>query len=110
MDEKTIDKAIAVDHVECEDGTAGDHLQASKVLHKVDRRLLPVLALLYLIAFLDRGNLGNAKARELVRSLSSILTSLQVAGMNKDLHLTGKQFNLCASVKTLATTSRFLAD
>lgn len=76
MDEKIIDKAIAVDHVDSEDGVAaGDYLQASKVLHKVDRRLLPVLALLYLIAFLDRGNLGNAKVRELVRSLLRILTS-----------------------------------
>lgn len=76
MDEKIIDEAITVDHVDSEDGVAaGDHLQASKVLHKVDRRLLPVLALLYLIAFLDRGNLGNAKVRELVRSLLRILTS-----------------------------------
>lgn len=57
-------KEIVVDHVESqqEDGVSpGDHLQTSKVLHKVDRRLLPVLALLYLIAFLDRGNLGNAR-------------------------------------------------
>lgn len=62
-------KGIVVDHVErdCssdEEGiSAADQLQASKILHKVDRRLLPVLALLYLIAFLDRGNLGNAKVR-----------------------------------------------
>lgn len=55
------------DHVEygvdVEERTATpyDHIETSKVLHKVDRRLLPMLALLYLIAFLDRGNLGNAK-------------------------------------------------
>lgn len=36
----------------------------------------PVLTLLYLLAFLDRGNIGNAR----------------VAGMNKDLGLTGYAF------------------
>lgn len=52
------------DHVECgNDVTGSDHLEASRVLRKVDCRLLPVLALLYLLAFLDRGNLGNAKVR-----------------------------------------------
>lgn len=46
---------------------AFDNIETSKVLHKVDRRLLPVLALLYLIAFLDRGNLGNAKVTQSCR-------------------------------------------
>lgn len=40
---------------------AFDEKETKKILHKVDRRLLPVLALLYLLAYLDRGNLGNAK-------------------------------------------------
>jgi hypothetical protein len=40
-----------------------DEVETSRVLHKVDRRLLPVLAFLYLLSFLDRGNLGNAKVR-----------------------------------------------
>ena len=41
-----------------------------------------MLALLYVLAFLDRGNIGNAK----------------VAGMNADLHLTGPQYNLALTV------------
>ncbi|OAX44296.1 MFS general substrate transporter [Rhizopogon vinicolor AM-OR11-026] len=32
-----------------------------RVLRKVDRRLLPVFTLLYLLSFLDRSNIGNAK-------------------------------------------------
>lgn len=68
-------KGSDIEHVEREDGvTASDHLQASKILHKVDRRLLPVLALLYLLAFLDRGNLGNAKVGRFVRLVLLLTT------------------------------------
>ncbi len=59
-----------------------DARETKRILRKVDVRLLPVLALLYVIAFLDRGNIGNAK----------------VAGMNADLKLTGAQYNLCLTV------------
>ncbi|KAI0966574.1 retrograde regulation protein 2 [Xylaria arbuscula] len=53
-----------------------------RILRKVDYRLIPMLTLLYLLAFLDRGNIGNAK----------------VAGMNKDLGLTGTQYNIALTV------------
>ena len=43
-----------------------------------------MLTLLYVLAFLDRGNIGNAK----------------VAGMNKELKLTGTQYNLALTVCT----------
>ncbi|KAK0378851.1 hypothetical protein CLIM01_03822 [Colletotrichum limetticola] len=49
-----------------------------KVLRKIDWRLLPMLTLLYILSYLDRGNIGNAK----------------VAGMNQDLGLSSKQYNL----------------
>lgn len=32
-----------------------------KMIRKVDLRLVPVLALLYLLAHIDRANIGNAK-------------------------------------------------
>lgn len=41
-----------------------------------------MLALLYLLSFLDRSNIGNAK----------------IQGMQVDLALTGPQYNLCATV------------
>ncbi|KAI0903394.1 retrograde regulation protein 2 [Ustulina deusta] len=53
-----------------------------RILRKVDYRLIPMLTLLYVLAFLDRGNIGNAK----------------VAGMNKDLGLTGAQYNIALTV------------
>lgn len=60
-----------------------DDVETSRVLRKVDWRLLPVLSFLYLLAFLDRSNLGNAK----------------VAGLAEDLELTGGQFNMAATVR-----------
>jgi hypothetical protein len=48
-------------------------------LRKMDIRLIPVLAILYLLSFLDRGNIGNAK----------------IQGLTKDLKLEGNQYNLC---------------
>jgi len=32
-----------------------------KLIHKLDLRVLPWLTLLYLLSFLDRANIGNAK-------------------------------------------------
>jgi hypothetical protein len=49
------------------------------ILRKMDRRLIPMLAVLYLLSFLDRGNIGNAK----------------IQGLTTDLGLSSKQYNLC---------------
>lgn len=57
------------------------HMDEKRILRKIDLRLLPMLSLLYLLAFLDRGNIGNAK----------------IEGMLKDLHMTGPQYNWVVS-------------
>ncbi|KAK7418582.1 hypothetical protein QQZ08_011166 [Neonectria magnoliae] len=53
-----------------------------KVFHKVDVRLVPALALLYLICHIDRANIGNAK----------------IEGMVDDLGMTGVQYNTVLSI------------
>ncbi|KAF2646302.1 MFS general substrate transporter [Massarina eburnea CBS 473.64] len=58
------------------------HLDEKKILRKMDLRLIPMLALLYLLSFLDRGNIGNAK----------------IEGLVEDLHMTGAQYNWCLTV------------
>ncbi|KAF8269706.1 MFS general substrate transporter [Lactarius quietus] len=47
-----------------------------KLVRKIDLRLIPWLSLLYLLSFLDRTSIGNAK----------------LYGMEKSLHLTDKQY------------------
>ena len=56
--------------------------QDKKLLWKLDLRLIPWLCLLYLISFLDRTNIGNAK----------------LDGLTTSLHITGGQYNACLSI------------
>ncbi|KAM0715822.1 hypothetical protein Q7P37_008336 [Cladosporium fusiforme] len=53
--------------------------EQARIFHKVDRRLVPMLALLYLIAHLDRANIGNAKIEGLEASLGMAGTDYNVA-------------------------------
>jgi hypothetical protein len=59
-----------------------DHHAERALCRKFDFRLLPVLAVMYLFNALDKGNLGNAKT----------------AGLEKDLHFKGNQYNIILSV------------
>ncbi|KAH8681910.1 MFS nicotinic acid transporter Tna1 [Xylariales sp. PMI_506] len=48
----------------------------------MDMRLIPMLAILYLLSFLDRGNIGNAK----------------IEGLQEDLNMQADQYNICLTV------------
>ncbi|KAL4790461.1 major facilitator superfamily domain-containing protein [Aspergillus venezuelensis] len=54
----------------------------NKILRKVDIRVLPILAVLYLLSFLDRGSIGNAN----------------IQGLSEDLGLVGQQYNWCLTI------------
>jgi hypothetical protein len=53
-----------------------DRRRERALLRKMDLRLLPIVTLLYLMCFLDRGNIGNAR----------------LAGLEEDLGLVGNQY------------------
>lgn len=53
------------------------HTTERKLMAKIDFRVIPFLCILYLLAFLDRVNIGNAKS----------------FGLAKDLHLGGVEYN-----------------
>lgn len=53
-----------------------------RLLRKVDRRLLPVFTLLYLLSFLDRSNIGNAK----------------IDGMTTDLGVSPASYNTALAI------------
>lgn len=59
-----------------------DGHELKKIARKIDYRLLPMLTVLYILSFIDRSNIGNAK----------------VAGMNEELKLTGHQYNMALTV------------
>ncbi|KAL2287345.1 hypothetical protein FJTKL_05826 [Diaporthe vaccinii] len=54
----------------------------SRLNRKIDIRMLPLLALLYLVSSLDRANIGNAK----------------IEGLTTDLNLSGVEYNTALSV------------
>ncbi|KAG8214045.1 DNA topoisomerase [Butyriboletus roseoflavus] len=57
-------------------------VERARLLRKIDWYLLPLVSLLYLLSFLDRSNVGNAK----------------VAGMSTDLDLVGLRYNTAAAI------------
>jgi sugar phosphate permease len=56
--------------------------QERKLWRKVDLRLMPILALMYLLSFMDRGNIGNAKLQ----------------GLETQLDLTGNRYNIALTM------------
>ena len=72
----SVDAIIARDDITLESFA---HLDIKKILLKIDLRLIPMLTLLYLLSFLDRGNIGNAK----------------IEGLTEDLNISGPQYNWC---------------
>lgn len=58
------------------------HLDEKRILRKMDLRLIPMLALLYLLSFLDRGNIGNAR----------------IEGLTETLGISGPQYNWCLTI------------
>lgn len=59
-----------------------DHEAEKKLLRKVDRHVIPMIMLAYLLCFLDRINIGNAR----------------LFGMEKDLKLHGNQYQIAVAV------------
>lgn len=76
------EKAAAINANYEEPGPDMSSVNPKKVLLKMDLHLIPMLALLYLLAFLDRGNIGNAK----------------IEGLVEELHMTGPQYNWTLTV------------
>ncbi|CAK7204572.1 hypothetical protein SEUCBS139899_007330 [Sporothrix eucalyptigena] len=67
----TLDNTLSIDH------------QAEKALvRKIDRHIVPVVMIAYLLCFLDRTNIGNAK----------------LFGLEADLGLHGTQYNIAVAV------------
>ncbi|KAK2628784.1 hypothetical protein QTJ16_001887 [Diplocarpon rosae] len=59
-----------------------DPKATKRLVRKIDRHLIPFLSLIYLLCFLDRTNIGNAR----------------LDNLEKDLHLRGIQYNDCLAI------------
>ena len=65
-----------------------------KLLRKIDLRLVPVLCILYLLAFLDRYVRSSARGDAQVNMSSSVnISNASLFGLKQDLKLEGDQYN-----------------
>ncbi|KAF7615635.1 putative MFS transporter [Aspergillus flavus] len=63
-------------------GDTAQEMLVRSILFKLDTRILPILAMLFLCSFLDRTNVGNAK----------------ILGLEDDLNITGRQYDIGLAV------------
>lgn len=68
--------------VELTGTSEADQKLTRKILFKLDTRILPILAILFLCSFLDRTNVGNAK----------------ILGLEEDLGITNNQYDIGLAV------------
>lgn len=68
------------------EATAFTKAEENAVIRKIDRRLLPLIFVLYTLSVLDRSNLGNAK----------------LAGLSKSVDLSGTNYNWLGTVFYIA--------
>jgi len=81
MSEPISKEAASIDYVESSSQNSDmgyDEAATKKLIRKIDWVLLPFLACLYLLSFLDRTNIGNAR----------------LAGLEEDLGMKGLQYNV----------------
>ncbi len=82
------DKQLVIDlekesHVGPPDALSIDPAAERRLVWKLDFTVLPILFLLFMMCFLDRINISNAK----------------IQGMTADLNLTGNRFNIALLVR-----------
>lgn len=65
-DSAVVDEAISIDRPQLYRPEVDvSHIDERKLMRRIDWHVVPWLALLYLLNFLDRGNIGNARVSTL---------------------------------------------
>lgn len=75
-----------------------DEAEANRVLRKVDYRLVPILALLYLVAFIDRSNSMCLAACRRGFANAVVVGNANIAGLSRDLNMHGLQYNTAVTL------------
>ncbi|KAI8996646.1 MFS general substrate transporter [Trametes punicea] len=97
MEKAEVEVIIEALALQSHDGSTVDVLPPAPVLtaeeerrlwRKIDMRLIPIATVLYLVSYLDRGNIGNAK-------LQGLLTQLDMNGARYNIALTMFYLSYC---------------
>jgi hypothetical protein len=76
------DKGVEVSHqedVEKETSEPIDPVAEKALLWKIDKHVVPPLLILFLLAFLDRVNIGNARIQGMTTELGMVGTDYNIA-------------------------------
>lgn len=83
------------------DTSLGDYRKEEKrLLRKMDAHLIPILAILYLLGFLDRGSFSQSPERAIIYlactnwNFTGSIGNANIQGLSTDLKLVGNQYNL----------------
>ena len=92
---------VLEDHISLGEGTS--NVNEKRLLRKIDCIILPWLVFLYVLSFLDRASIGNAKVRYsyykvIIINYVSNYTAPKLYGMETDLSLTDTQYLICLSI------------
>ncbi|KAL8944476.1 MAG: hypothetical protein Q9211_000573 [Gyalolechia sp. 1 TL-2023] len=92
MTVKSASTAIASDPI--------DRELEKRVVRKCDLHVLPVLSILYMVAFLDRINIGNVGASFPPSTWLMVTDDMQarIQGLEADLNMEGQQYNIALQV------------
>lgn len=91
LEKKESTEADQLEHVQTKGGALHTFVkptaeEETAVIRKLDRRLLPLVFVLYSLSVLDRSNLGNAR----------------IAGMEDDIDLSGNRYNWLGTIFYIA--------
>ncbi|KAK1223196.1 hypothetical protein PQX77_013935 [Marasmius sp. AFHP31] len=82
--------------------------QEAKLWSKIDRRLMPILCLMYLMSFLDRGNIGVFAGYESLEILTifnlQAIGNARLQGLVTELGL-GNQYNIALTMYFIVSTN-----
>lgn len=93
------DGEVKPQHKLYNEGVDVSGVDEKKLLRKLDWWLVPWLSFLYLLSFLDRTSIGNAKVC-VQRSFPGrqLILRVQLYGMEKDLGINDTQYNIALTI------------
>ncbi|KAJ4248774.1 hypothetical protein NW762_012612 [Fusarium torreyae] len=77
-----VEKPLDAQHKKAAPDAVVTEAERNRILRRIDLRVVPILTVLYLLSFLDRGSIGNAN----------------ILGLSEDLGLHPSQYNWCLTV------------
>ncbi|KAH8117960.1 MFS general substrate transporter [Phellopilus nigrolimitatus] len=107
VESESIEKASSGKESWSNDGSTFvlDPAREKKLWRKLDRNLMPVLSVLFLLSFLDRANIGNAFAAGLIKDLNLVGLESNIASMV--FYLTYSTFEVPANMLMKLIRPRF---